>query len=104
MQPGHYQVEVTEKGFKSEKTSGIVLAVDQTIRVETSLTVGTATESIAVNAQAVALDTDSAAVGQLIGSQLIEALPLNGRNFQDLMLLAPGAVNNPGGEQTAVPH
>ena len=101
LQPGHYEVEVTENGFKSEKTSGIVLAVDQTIRVETSLTVGTATESIAVNAQAVALDTDSAAVGQLIGSQLIQELPLNGRNFQDLMLLAPGAVNNPGGEQTA---
>jgi len=100
LQPGHYEVEVTDNGFKSEKTSGIVLAVDQTIRVETSLTVGTATESVAVDAQAVALDTDSAAVGQLIGSQLIEELPLNGRNFQDLMLLAPGAVNNPGGEQT----
>jgi hypothetical protein len=100
LQPGHYEVEVTDNGFKSEKTSGIVLAVDQTIRVETSLTVGTATESVAVDAQAVALDTDSAAVGQLIGSQQIEELPLNGRNFQDLMLLAPGAVNNPGGEQT----
>ena len=47
------------------------------------------------------MDTDSAAVGQVIGSEQIEELPLNGRNFQDLMLLAPGAVNNPGGEQTA---
>jgi hypothetical protein len=47
LQPGHYEVEVTDNGFKSEKTSGIVLAVDQTIRVETSLTVGTATESVA---------------------------------------------------------
>ena len=100
LQPGHYQVEVTDKGFKSEKTSGIVLDVDQTVRVETSLTVGSATESISVNAQAVALDTDSASVGQLIGSQQISVLPLDGRNFQDLMLLAPGAVNNPGGEQT----
>ena len=101
LQPGHYQVDVAGKGFKSEKQSGIVLDVDQTVRVETTLTVGSATETISVNATALALDTDSAAVGQVIGSEQIAELPLNGRNFQDLMLLAPGAVNNPGGEQSS---
>ncbi len=101
LQPGHYQVDVAANGFKSEKESGIVLNVDQTVRVETTLTVGSATETVTISTQTLALDTDSAAVGQLIGSQQIEELPLNGRNFQDLMLLAPGAVNNPGGEQTA---
>ena len=101
LQPGHYEVDVAAAGFKSEKTSGIVLDVDQTVRVETSLTVGTATESISVNAQALTLDTDTASVGEVIGSQQISELPLNGRNFEDLMLLAPGAVNNPGGEQTS---
>jgi len=100
LQPGHYEIDVTDKGFKSEKQSGIVLNVDQTVRVETTLTVGSATETVSISSQALTLDTDSAAVGQLIGSEQISELPLNGRNFQDLMLLAPGAVNNPGGEQT----
>ncbi len=101
LQPGHYQIDVESKGFKSETQSGIVLDVDQTVRVETTLTVGSANESVTVSTQALALDTDTASVGQVIGSQQIEELPLNGRNFQDLMLLAPGAVNNPGGEQSA---
>ena len=101
LQPGHYEVDVVGNGFKSEKRTGIVLDVDQTVRVETTLTVGSMTESITVNASALTLDTDSAAVAEVIGSQQIAELPLNGRNFQDLMLLAPGAVNNPGGEQTA---
>jgi hypothetical protein len=100
LQPGHYEVDVAGKGFKSERQSGIVLDVDQTVRVETTLTIGSSTETISVNATALTLDTDTAAVEQTITGQQIAALPLNGRNFQDLMLLAPGAVNNPGGEQT----
>jgi len=100
LQPGHYQVNVTANGFKSATESGIVLNVDQTVRVETTLTVGSASESVTVSTQALAMDTDTAAVEQTITGQQIAALPLNGRNFQDLMLLAPGAVNNPGGEQT----
>ena len=100
LQPGHYQIDVTDNGFKSEKQSGILLNVDQTVRVETTLNVGSSTETISVNATALTMDTDTASVGQVIGSQQIAELPLNGRNFQDLMLLAPGAVNNPGGEQS----
>jgi len=58
LQPGHYEVEVASTGFKSEKHSGIVLDVDQTVRVETVLTVGASTETVTVNSQALALDTD----------------------------------------------
>jgi len=101
LQPGHYQVEVREKGFESEMHTGIVLDVDQTVRINTALTVGSSTQSVTVNATALSLDTDSAAVGQTISGEEISQLPLNGRNFQDLMLLAPGAVNNAGGEQTS---
>ena len=100
LQPGHYELEVAGQGFKNEKRSGIVLDVDQTFRADATLAVGSTTETISVSSAALALDTDSAAVGQLIGSEQIAELPLNGRNFLDLMLLAPGAVNNPGGEQT----
>ncbi len=100
LQPGRYQVTVTAAGFKSETQAGIVLNVDQIFRIETSLTIGSATESVTVSDQALALDTDSASVGELISGEQIAELPLNGRNFQDLMFLAPGAVNNTGGEQS----
>ena len=53
-----------------------------------------------VNANTLALDTDTATVGQVITAEEVTSLPLFGRNFQDLMFLAPGAVNNPGGEQS----
>src|SRR6202034_1674577 len=49
LQPGHYQVNVTAKGFKNETESGIVLNVDQTVRVETTLTIGASTETISVS-------------------------------------------------------
>ena len=100
LQPGRYQVTVMANGFKSETQAGIVLNVDQTVRVETTLTVGSATESITVSTQSLALDTDSAGIGQLIGGEEVAELPLNGRNFQDLMFLSSGAVNNGGGEQS----
>jgi hypothetical protein len=101
LKPGNYRIMVSAAGFNKETTSGIVLNVDQTARVETALAVGGTTETVKVASAALNLDTDNAAVGQLITGQQIAELPLNGRNFQDLMLLAPGAVNNAGGEQTS---
>ena len=99
--PGNYQVTVSAAGFKKETKSGIVLNVDQTIRAEISLSVGATSETLTVTADALSLDTEDGAVGQLITGAQIAELPLNGRNFQDLMFLSPGAVNNPGGNQSA---
>jgi len=99
LKPGHYQVEVESPGFKGETQSGILLNVDQTVRTDISLTVGSTAETVSVSAAAVSLDTDSASVGEVISGKLIGDLPLNGRNFQDLLITTPGAVNNGGGEQ-----
>jgi hypothetical protein len=98
LQPGRYRLNVTAKGFKGESEGGIVLNVDQTIRVQTALTIGATTESVTVDAAAVTLDTDSSSVGDLIGGEQVAELPLNGRNFQDLMFLSSGAVNEGGGD------
>jgi len=98
LRPGRYRLNVTAKGFKGESEGGIALNVDQTIRIETALTIGTAAESVIVDAAAVALDTDSSSVGDLIGGEQVSELPLNGRNFQDLMFLSSGAVNDGGGD------
>jgi Carboxypeptidase regulatory-like domain/TonB dependent receptor len=101
LKPGNYQVVVSVSGFKKESKSGIVLNVDQTVRADFSLAAGATSETISISADALTLDTEDASVGELIDGKDINDLPLFGRNFQDLMFLAPGAVNNPGGEEAS---
>ena len=100
LNPGTYDLAVSAAGFKSVTENGVALNVDQTVRTNISLVIGSASATVTVIADALALDTDDASVGELIDSKDIDDLPLYGRNFQDLMFLSPGAVNNPGGEQS----
>ncbi len=95
---GSYSVSATAKGFEKSVTSGVTLSVDQKVRVNLTLKPGAVTETMNVTAQSVALDTDSAALSQLVSQQQVEQLPLNGRNFMQLILLGAGAVTV-GGEQ-----
>jgi hypothetical protein len=98
LSPGTYTVSAEVKGFQKSVTTGFVLAVDQKIRVDLALKPGAVTETVEVTAQAVELDTDSAALSQLVSQQQVEELPLNGRNFVQLLFLGAGAVTI-GGEQ-----
>jgi hypothetical protein len=100
LKPGTYSLIVIAKGFKTANIARISLDVDQTVRGDMSLSVGSREETVNVSSSAAVLDTDSSSVGQVIDSKQIQDLPLNGRNFQDLLFLAPGAVNNPTGEQS----
>ncbi len=96
--PGHYSVVAEAAGFDQEQVTGITLVVAQEARVNLTLKPGAASTTVTVAADAVALDTDSAAVSQLVAAQQITDLPLDGRNFQDLLFIGAGAVET-GGEQ-----
>ena len=98
LNPGTYKVVVEAPGFQKSVTNTITLTVDQKVRVDVSLKPGAVTETLEITAQAVALDTDSAALSQLVSQQQVEELPLNGRNFMQLLLIGAGAVTV-GGEQ-----
>jgi hypothetical protein len=98
LQPGTYSVTAEAKGFQKSVTTGFSLSVDQKIRVNVTLQAGAVTSTVTVSAQAVALDTDSEALSQLVSQRQVEQLPLNGRNFMQLLLVTPGAVTV-GGEQ-----
>ncbi|GGG74780.1 hypothetical protein GCM10011585_16890 [Edaphobacter dinghuensis] len=98
LNPGSYSVSAEMSGFQKSVTSDFTLAVDQKIRVNVVLKPGAVTETVQVMAQALALDTDSSAIGQLVSQKQVEELPLNGRNFMQLLLLGAGAVTV-GGEQ-----
>ncbi len=87
--PGPYQVKVEAPGFQPMVRTDIELQVQQTARIDFTLTVGQATQTIEVAASAQLLTTENATVGTVIAEKSISDLPLNGRNFLQLVALAP---------------
>ncbi len=96
--PGTYRVTVQSQGFQKSVVDKIVLVVGQESRADFVMKPGATTETVEVQGQSVALDTDSSALSQLVAQQQVEELPLNGRNFMQLLLIGAGAVTV-GGEQ-----
>ncbi len=95
---GVYSVTAEQQGFRVAKRSDIHLNVDQVMRVDLDLQVGEVTQTVEVQANAVAIDSETAAVGQVVSQRQVTELPLNGRNFLQLLFLGNGAVET-GGEQ-----
>ena len=97
--PGKYRVTVQKEGFKAAGQSNIKIDVDQIARIDFVLQIGQIAETVRVESSVVALDTESPTIGQVVNQRLVVDLPLNGRNFTQLLLLGPGAVQT-GGEQS----
>src|SRR5579862_493091 len=88
---GTYEVAVKAAGFQRAVKRGIVLELNQKARIDVTLQVGAVTDTIAVTATAPVLKTDDATIGEVVDRQLITELPLNGRNFAQLAVVAaPG--------------
>jgi hypothetical protein len=87
---GDYKVTAEAPGFTSATTDQFNVAVGARQRVDLKLQVGTNTESITVTGAAAVVESDSTDKGQVIGSAVIDNMPLNGRQYSDLALLAPG--------------
>ncbi len=98
LNPGTYKVTAEAKGFQKAATSAFTLTVNQHARIDVALKPGAVTETVQATAQAVQLDTDTAELSNLVSQQQVEDLPLNGRNFMQLLLVGAGAVTV-GGEQ-----
>jgi len=96
LQPGTYRVTVQAAGFQKSVVDNIGLVVGQQARADVVMKPGTVSESVEVQAAAVALDTDSSSVSQLISQKQVEQLPLNGRNFLNLLFVGAGAVQTNG--------
>ena len=96
---GHYDVAAEITGFKKAIQSGIVLNVDDKVAVNFSLDVGSVSETVHVEANALQVDTETAtATGVISGLQLRE-LSLNSRNYAQLVLLVPGASDSGNADQ-----
>ncbi len=87
---GTYTLTFQKEGFKTESRTGMTLVADEAASANVVLSVGSATEKVTVNASAVALETESAAINTTVNETAIKELPLNGRNPASLVLLTPG--------------
>jgi hypothetical protein len=93
LKPGVYRLKVTAPGFQEQQVNDISIQLGQRARVEVKLTLGKVNETITVSADAATLlNAESSTQGQVIQSQTIQQLPLNGRNFVQLAQLTTGAV------------
>jgi len=95
---GNYGVKVTAPGFQTSVYSTFALVLNQTARVDVKMMVGKVGETIEVSSEAPVLQTESTEVSTLIDSATVTSVPLAGRNYLQLALLAPGTTtNNPRG-------
>jgi hypothetical protein len=99
--PGRYRVEVQKTGFKKAVVNSVTLEVDQTLRVDMVLQLGQTTQTVSVAAAAPMLQTDTTTLGNVVTTQQLNDLPLNGRDFTDLVRLNAGVSETFGTVTTA---
>src|ERR1700722_4761281 len=92
---GRYTVTVELTGFSKFSSSDIGVEVNARQRVDAVLQVGSVTETVIVNGQASAVDTDTSEHSQVVGTQAVVELPLNGRDYASLALLATNVHQSP---------
>lgn len=86
--PGIYNLQVKHLGFKTTKTDSFEVQIEQSVRFDFTLEIGTVTESIEVTATGTLLQSDNAGLGTVVENAAVNELPLNGRNYLSLVGLA----------------
>ncbi len=96
---GTYTVTASANGFSSSEVSHVVLQVTQQALIDLKLSPGSVGQNVSVSAAPSLIQTEVSSVGQVIDNKKIVDLPLNGRDFTQLVSLTPGALtsNTPGG-------
>jgi hypothetical protein len=87
----HYSVKVESAGFQSAESKDLILQVNEARELDFSLAAGGVVETVTVTGDAVAIETANPSLGQVITSQQVAQLPLNGRDFVQLATLTAGA-------------
>jgi hypothetical protein len=91
--PGIYNIKVEHPGFKTANSNNVEVQVQQSVRLDFTLEVGQVTESVQVEAAADLLQSENATVGSVIEGKSIAELPLNGREYLNLVTLSPNVSN-----------
>ncbi len=91
---GLYVVTASLKGFQTQVLKGITITLDRTVILNVTMQVASHTETVIVTAAPPLIDTTDSSVKSLIDARTINAIPLNGRNYLDLIKLTPGVSVN----------
>lgn len=92
--PGRYSIVATRAPFQDRRFEEIDLLLNRTVTLDIQLELSRQTETVEVSAPARSNDVTSSAVSHVVTSAQIDSIPLNGRNYLDLVLLTPGVVNS----------
>jgi hypothetical protein len=95
--PGTYKIHVEAKGFKSAERPSVTIEVATDVRADFALQPGNVSETVTVSGDIPLLNTTSSTLGGTLSNQEINDLPLNGRNYENLLQLRPGVMRYPGG-------
>jgi carboxypeptidase family protein len=95
--PGNYSVHVESKGFKRLDRANVVIQVGQELRVDLTLQPGEQEQTVTVTEALPLVETTNATLGGTLDNADIVDMPLNGRNYQNLLALRPGVMVQPGG-------
>lgn len=99
LNPGSYSITVEATGFSQVQVANVTLEVQQTLRQDFKLTVGSVSSTVQVNASTEMLHTDDTTIGQVLQSQTIQSLPIVGRDFTNLMITNVGTTVELGGDE-----
>ncbi len=97
LNPGTYTVRVEHAGFKTAVQQPFKLDINQVVRIDVTLVVGSLSQNVKVTAAEPLIETQTSSLGQVIDEARVSALPLNGRNFVQLAYLTPGVNAGPAG-------
>ncbi len=98
---GVYDITAEVSGFQKFEARDVRVQVNETIRVDVKLNIGSTSETVTVTAAGTTVDTASATLKAVVDQKRIEELPLNGRNPTQLMRLIVGVTNDPGANVTS---
>jgi hypothetical protein len=100
--PGIYEIKASKDGFQTEVFKNIELTLNRTLTYEITLQVGSMGQTVEVNSSAPLLEATTSSTGATITPEQIEDMPINGRNYLDLLQLVPGVAlnrqNDPAGD------
>ena len=97
LQPSTYKVVIAANGFNSFQAPSVLLEVGKDVRIDATLKAGDSNVVVTIMGDVPMLDSTSSALGGTLSNKEINDLPLNGRNYENLLQLRPGVVRYPGG-------
>src|SRR5580765_5369847 len=96
LRPGNYKIVAEAKGFKTATRNTITLKVQDRLRIDFDMAVGSVSENVVVTTEVPTVQTETSSLGQVITAKQITELPLNGRDYTQLANLSTGVVATSG--------